>query len=140
MANQPAYPGIERITDPAIKDAVRLTQSMVHQTDRIMKGVIGTLNPDTKPTKTLKVSDAGLRFLATDYNREFLWDGAKWTDAPGTQARNSIVFMPLNESPGNGWARATGADAPRSTPDGRIERFQTPAIADVNGLKAWVRL
>lgn len=136
-----SYPGLERIADQATRDNLRMLWDKQFSVDRAMRGpLVGTLDPDTKP-KGLGQKDRGTRFLATDYNRIYVWDGSGWTDDPASQpARGAVHWFSPEDAPGNGWVRAQGGTSPKSTPDGRVEFTELMNISDILGLKAWVRV
>ena len=141
MANQQAYPYIDMIKDQPTKDALRVIFEQTAHAQTMMRGpVVGTLDPDTKP-RGLGMKNVGLRFLATDYNRIYVWNGSGWEDDPASQpARGAIHWFAETASPGNGWVRAQGGTAAASTPDGKVEFIDVVNVNDIVGLKAWVRV
>lgn len=138
---QQAYPYIDQIKDQPTRDALRVIFEQTAHAQTMMRGpIVGTLDPDTKP-RGLGVKNIGLRFLATDYNRIYVWNGSGWEDDPASQpARGAVHFFSLEDLPGNGWVRAQGDTSPRSTPDGKVEFVKVMNIPDLAGLKAWVRV
>jgi len=137
---QDSYPGLPAIADPGTQTAIRTLYDIARALQDNARGpIVGTISPDTKP-KTLKESDQGRLFHATDYDRVFVWGGKKWADAPGQPRRQSIAFFPPTFDPGPGWAQCDGSTTKISTPEGRTETLALPVVGDVNGQSAFMRL
>ena len=145
-----SYPGLQAVANspdaPTLATsaamALRILWDRLYQVSTLAKGpTLGTLSADTKPTG-LGQKDAGFRFFATDFNREYQWSGSAWADAPSAATRFLVGFFPQAQQPepGIGWSRCSGASVFRSTSVGLTIYYNTPVIPDLTGMRAWIRL
>lgn len=140
MKNDQNYAGLQQIQDRATHEAVRILHDRINSLSTTVRGPQeGTINPDQKP-RGLTRSDAGFIFHATDFNRNYRWNGSGWEDAPGAPSRNSVLFFVNDPVPPTGWVQCNGDRALRSTPEGRTEVFQAPLVSDREGQQAWIRV
>lgn len=130
------FPGLELIRDEQVKNALRLIWDQLHLTNR--QPIVGTLNPDQRPI--LGQQQTGQLFLASDFRREYVWNGTGWQDVLGAPERRRISFFNGIPSPQTGWLRCDGSQGSISTADGRTEFYKAPIVPDLNGQHAWVRL
>lgn len=91
----------------------------------------GTLSPDQKPTLT--TNDDGFRFFSTDFNREYIWSGTAWADAPTAPPRFEIGFFTGTPEPSTGWQLCDGSSVTRSTAVGGTQgAFAVPSLTAAN--------
>lgn len=139
VAGQDPYPGVALVADSMTVQALRFVWDRIANLTKLVKGpTTGTLNPDQKPT--LGIRDVGTKFFATDFNREFIWDGVAWNDSPAAHTRFQLAFFVANPEPPIGWAPCNGSTTPRSTAQGTTILFTLPVIPDYAGQKAYMRL
>jgi hypothetical protein len=79
-------------------------------------------------TGSLTANDAGYRYFASDYNREYRWTGSVWEDAPQAPARYQISYFAVAPDPAAGWAVCDGSGATRSTSTGGTAAYTTPNL------------
>jgi hypothetical protein len=137
MSNSASLPGLERITDPNLRNILQWLFEMIKANQEASRGPeSGTLEAIPKH---LKLNDNGRIYQATDYDRLYRWNGATWVDAGGQIPRRTVAYFPTGHTP-VGWARCNGGPVLESTSDGRRVNFQPPTIETLNTLIPWIRI
>jgi hypothetical protein len=139
-SNQQAYPYVSQIQDTTTRLAFQAVWNQLNALGSQAKGpVVGTLNPDTRPTG-LGQKDEGTLFWSTDFNRLYTWTGSGWEDFVGEPQRGMIAFFPNAPDNSAGWAPCIGGTASGSTASGTVVQVQVPGLPQYTGMNPWMRL
>lgn len=98
---------------------------------------LATTLPITDPGD-LTPGDAGFLVRATDFDREYRWDGTAWEDAPGQPQRGMIAYFSddVLPTPATAWQLMDGSVADISEPDGTVT---TVTVDDLVGDERFIR-
>jgi hypothetical protein len=92
----------------------------------LIKGCGGPMVGVLSGKPTLGVNDAGFTYAATDFDREYTWNGSAWGDSPGQPMRGMICNF--TAGPSAAWAQCNGGAATSSTAAGGTQGITTPNL------------
>lgn len=141
MPNDQSFPGIQQIKDSYTQIAIRFIWDKLQALSNTVKAPrSGTLNPDQKPR--LSPAEAGTKFFATDFNREYQWTGRFWTDSPTAPPRGQTAYFDptLGPAPALGWVPCDGRSTAASTSSGGTTYYTTPTFPPSGPLRMYIRV